>query len=219
MKICARCKEEKDRLQFYKESRKKDGLCSICIECEKKRCADRKNKDVEHYRKLKRENARKHSEKRKEKWKEKYPKIKEEYLARSRKRYHENRERIIARRKEIGKSEESKKKDADRQRKWQNEHRENVRKAALKYCKTHREKVLKWHKEWKDKNKIQSRANRMVIDHVRRGKLIRPTKCEKCMKECKPDGHHRDYNKPLEVIWLCKICHNHEHGKLMDVKP
>jgi len=44
-------------------------------------------------------------------------------------------------------------------------------------------------------------------------KQIRPNKCSRCNVECKPHGHHTDYDKPLEVIWLCPKCHKEEHKK------
>jgi hypothetical protein len=45
--------------------------------------------------------------------------------------------------------------------------------------------------------------------------LIRPTKCcEDCGKHLKKlVGHHPDYNKPLDVIWLCYPCHSYRHNK------
>ena len=42
---------------------------------------------------------------------------------------------------------------------------------------------------------------------VRTGKLIRPDRCSVCDKTCVPQGHHPDYSKPLEVIWVCHNCH------------
>lgn len=50
-------------------------------------------------------------------------------------------------------------------------------------------------------------ARQAVMDALKSGRLIRPDECEECGKECKPDGHHEDYDKPLEVDWLCKDCH------------
>lgn len=47
---------------------------------------------------------------------------------------------------------------------------------------------------------------------VRRGELIKPAGCEHCGKEARLHGHHRDYSKPLEVIWLCSPCHGQEHA-------
>lgn len=39
------------------------------------------------------------------------------------------------------------------------------------------------------------------------GRVLRPTRCEGCGEQCKPQGHHHDYNKRLEVTWLCRKCH------------
>ena len=50
------------------------------------------------------------------------------------------------------------------------------------------------------------------------GKVIRKTICENCgASGTFKDGrnmvqaHHPDYNKPLEVIWLCQKCHHEWH--------
>ncbi len=47
---------------------------------------------------------------------------------------------------------------------------------------------------------------------VRTGKIIKPTKCERCGKGGKLDGHHKDYSKPLEAMWLCYHCHRAIHN-------
>lgn len=47
---------------------------------------------------------------------------------------------------------------------------------------------------------------------IRDGVLIRQN-CIRCDNP-KADGHHPDYTKPLEVIWLCSQCHAREHQLL-----
>ena len=46
---------------------------------------------------------------------------------------------------------------------------------------------------------------------VKNGKLEKPKQCFKCGSEDRIDGHHEDYSKPLEVEWLCPLCHAARH--------
>lgn len=43
------------------------------------------------------------------------------------------------------------------------------------------------------------------------GILVRPLLCETCNEQKTLIRHHRDYDKPLEVTWLCQSCHRKEH--------
>jgi len=58
---------------------------------------------------------------------------------------------------------------------------------------------------------------------VRDGKVVREP-CLVC-KKAFVEGHHEDYSKPLEVMWLCKSCHYWWHKlrpiyhKLIDESP
>ncbi len=52
-------------------------------------------------------------------------------------------------------------------------------------------------------------------DHLVRGKIIKPKGCSLCGKRKKLDGHHEDYNKPLDVIWLCRHCHGNLHKNVV----
>lgn len=48
---------------------------------------------------------------------------------------------------------------------------------------------------------------------VSNGSIVRPNACSVCGKACKPHGHHPDYAKPYEVIWLCPKCHGAERRR------
>lgn len=50
-------------------------------------------------------------------------------------------------------------------------------------------------------------AREAVIRAIAGGVLSRPRECSACHCFCKPQGHHEDYDKPLEVQWLCPKCH------------
>lgn len=60
-------------------------------------------------------------------------------------------------------------------------------------------------KTYKDK------ASHILRYQISKGKIKRPSNCSKCNKECFPHGHHDDYDKPLDVIWLCQSCHRFLH--------
>lgn len=57
----------------------------------------------------------------------------------------------------------------------------------------------------------QYRARAIMSGAINRGELIRQP-CERCGNP-KSHGHHSDYSKPLDVIWLCAAHHNAEHGR------
>jgi len=52
-----------------------------------------------------------------------------------------------------------------------------------------------------------------VFKAVHSGKLVKATKCSRCGKSSvRLVGHHKDYDKPLCVEWLCRACHAAEHS-------
>jgi len=52
-----------------------------------------------------------------------------------------------------------------------------------------------------------------------RKNMIKKEPCFFCDKEEHVDAHHQDYDKPMEVIWLCKGCHKKLHKILEQIKP
>ena len=98
---------------------------------------------------------------------------------------------------------------ANRERKRLYNSQPRIKKAIRKYKKTDAGKISA--KKSMAKYINSRKAYRKVENAIKYGKLIRPDACEKCGLKCKPDSHHDDYLKPLDVIFLCKTCHADWH--------
>ena len=57
-------------------------------------------------------------------------------------------------------------------------------------------------------------AHNAVIRAVQAGKLVKPASCEWCPRTDNIHGHHDDYDRPLDVIWLCPVCHRARHKQI-----
>jgi ribosomal protein S27AE len=57
-------------------------------------------------------------------------------------------------------------------------------------------------------------ANQRIKRAIKVGKLNRASVCEICGSSRFLLAHHNDYNKPLEVRWLCHRCHAQLHFEL-----
>lgn len=69
----------------------------------------------------------------------------------------------------------------------------------------------KWIRDVQLRDPKKVKARLMVRWAIEGGRMKRPANCDDCGKMCKPHGHHEDYNKPLEVNWLCVKCHGLRH--------
>jgi len=68
---------------------------------------------------------------------------------------------------------------------------------------------------FKNRNKKERQlATNLVYRAKQKGELIKPKTCLCCDCERSLQAHHRDYNKPLDVMWLCSKCHGFIHGYL-----
>lgn len=57
------------------------------------------------------------------------------------------------------------------------------------------------------------RAARVALGNaVRDGTVKKAPECEVCSVSGDLNGHHEDYSKPLEVIWVCNACHAFIHA-------
>jgi hypothetical protein len=58
------------------------------------------------------------------------------------------------------------------------------------------------------------RAARVALSNaLRDGRATKPPECQICSASDETlHGHHEDYTKPLEVIWVCTACHAFIHA-------
>lgn len=66
--------------------------------------------------------------------------------------------------------------------------------------------------EYRNKFRQRSLAHSKVQYALRAGKLIKKP-CGVCGSE-KSEAHHEDYDKPLDVMWLCRIHHRQRDKEL-----
>lgn len=142
-----------------------------------------------------------------------YWKNKERSLAKRKKHYEENREETLKKRAEFywanheevrkrqnarNRTPEERVKANKRQRDWNRKNPERLRERQNRYDKQYPEKKL---------------ARQSVMWAIRLGYMKKPDKCESCQKEIKVEAHHKDYKRPLEVEWFCRLCHMKLHSK------
>jgi rubredoxin len=72
-----------------------------------------------------------------------------------------------------------------------------------------REHLANVARRWNAANPVAYKAHYLVGNAVRDGRISREP-CLFCGVE-KVHAHHRDYSKPLDVIWLCPKCHHRLH--------
>lgn len=69
-------------------------------------------------------------------------------------------------------------------------------------------------KRYKEYNRKKANTHRKVMYAVQQGQLIKEP-CEVC-GDVNSEAHHDDYDKPLEVRWLCRKHHNELHRQAIE---
>lgn len=119
---------------------------------------------------------------------------------------------------------------AEYQRDYHQSHKEGIAEYRRGYQQIHKTKIAvqrrtpagreaqrRADKRAKEKYPEKIKAHRAVSNAIRDGRLIRPDTCEDCGEKKFVEGHHPDYEKMLEVDWLCKICHRSLHRELVKI--
>jgi len=172
----------------------------------------------------------------KKRYKQKHrEKVLEDARVYAKKRYAENTEREKARHKKWREDNPEKYKESCKKSsaKKYKDNPEKVKERVKQWAKDNPDKVNEYSKQYKKRNpeKVaaqkrkdvaiarkrypeKARARLLLAEAVRIGHLTRPTTCSLCQSEKRIEGHHPDYDKPLEVVWLCRKCHLAEHKRL-----
>lgn len=113
-------------------------------------------------------------------------------------------------------------------RRWKENNKEQVMASAWEYRLLNREAIKECGKRWMAKDpkrraakyakhrkmypqKVQ--AGNLLQYAIRSGKIIRGA-CVVC-GEPNAHGHHEDYSKPLDVIWMCPAHHTELHEMIV----
>lgn len=98
-------------------------------------------------------------------------------------------------------------------RNWQKRNPERVREIHRAYRQRHPEVGAKWRKENREKVRESNRRHIERYPEKRTARIKAQyiplgEKCEECGTTQNLEHHHPDYSKPLEVVTLCRKCHN-----------
>lgn len=115
----------------------------------------------------------------------------------------------------------------EQRKKWNTEYRKRNKEKFQEYDKKrwldkkekygfkdrgHRKPLSEWISSYKDK---KLRARDLLVRAVRLKRISKPLECSQCKKKYNNkrsiQGHHEDYDKPFEIIWLCPSCHYKFH--------
>jgi len=75
---------------------------------------------------------------------------------------------------------------------------------------THRETLREQTRKWRAEHPRAYKAQTAVGNAIRDRKLQRGV-CQLCANP-KAQAHHKDYDRPLDVVWLCSRCHLRIHA-------
>lgn len=212
MKQCSKCKLKKPLSEFSRDKNRKDGLYCWCKKCQVKLVKDWRRKNKEKFRQYRlRYQHQKNPDMKyyiKEKEGKKYCytckqwKLKIEF-------YKRKNGRIFSKCKLCCKKYRQKNREE-----YNKAHREWYKKNGQERGKDYYKRYIK---PWKKAHPEAERARKKLQYNIKHGYIERFNKCEICnQNHRKISAHHPDYDKPLNVIWVCPSCHKNIHLSNLD---
>jgi ribosomal protein S27AE len=85
--------------------------------------------------------------------------------------------------------------------------RERIKAKSREYSRSPQGMEAQRRRESLPTRQAHQRAMSVVNHAVRDRKISKPKSCSRCGKVGPVQGHHENYERPLEVRWLCSACH------------
>jgi hypothetical protein len=92
-----------------------------------------------------------------------------------------------------------------------NQEKQVERKKRYQATETGKAVLYKSIKAYRQRDPAKQKARWLLQAAIKRGKIVR-LPCVTC-GATPAQGHHYDYNKPYDVVWLCKTHHGLVHRK------
>ena len=200
---CKWCEIEKNEDDFYKWHK-------VCKKCRIKKIKEWKKNNPEKVKESTKRKRKENHEKMLER-ERKYRNENREKINQAATKYRESHRDIVRKRclelyhKQPWKNKEYRENNPEKQKEYQKKYREKI---AVKVRRAEQTREKKVHAT------LEGKARKAVYMAIKRGDLLRSEKCQMCNLECKTEAHHKDYTCPLEVIWVCKLCHSGIHTTL-----
>lgn len=103
----------------------------------------------------------------------------------------------------------------DNNKKWYERNKESISLKAKEYASKPevKSRIAERFREYRKEPEFafKERARSAVNHAIRDGKLVNPNRCSICLSVGYSEAHHDDYSKELDVIWVCKQCHEDIH--------
>ena len=102
----------------------------------------------------------------------------------------------------------------ERDKIWYRKNRVRVKQLSKHWKQQNPERVAVNTAQSRKRYPEKERARQILSTAVYEGRVTKPSACECCGEptiKALLHGHHTDYSKPLEVVWLCRGCHVAEH--------
>ena len=91
-------------------------------------------------------------------------------------------------------------------------HREAMAASSRKWNATHKDECTAYSRKYRATHPERTAGRLAVYRAIRRGELCRPSSCELCGAITLLHAHHHDYSRPVDVIFLCVLCHRTVHA-------